>query len=56
MPQIRSSIIVKRMGVDDSVLSEVVRRVLSVAKPEKIILVGSVATGQMTTDSDIDFS
>ncbi|MGB7720061.1 MAG: nucleotidyltransferase domain-containing protein [Bryobacteraceae bacterium] len=30
------------------------RRVLSVARPERIILFGSAATGQMTKDSDID--
>ena len=42
------------MGVDESVLSEVVRRVLAVAKPDRIILFGSAATGQMSKDSDID--
>lgn len=42
------------MGVDDTVLSEIVRRVLTVARPDKIILFGSAATGQMTEDSDID--
>lgn len=42
------------MGVDDTVLSEVVRRILSVARPDRIILFGSAATGQMTKDSDID--
>ena len=44
----------KQMGVDELVLSEVVRRVLAVAKPDRIILFGSAATGQMTKDSDID--
>lgn len=42
------------MGVDELVLNEVVRRVLAVAKPERIILFGSAAAGQMTNDSDID--
>lgn len=42
------------MGVDESLLSEVVRRVLTVARPDRIILFGSAATGQMTADSDID--
>lgn len=36
------------------VLSEIVRRVLSVARPDRIIVFGSAATGQMTKDSDID--
>ena len=44
----------ERMDVDELVLSEVVRRVLAVAKPDRIILFGSAATGQMTKDSDID--
>lgn len=42
------------MGVDETLLSEIVRRVLKVARPERIILFGSAATGQMTRDSDID--
>src|SRR5271157_5341163 len=42
------------MGVDEAVLNEVVRRVLTAARPERIILFGSAATGQMTQDSDID--
>jgi predicted nucleotidyltransferase len=35
-------------------MDEIVRRVLSVAQPERIILFGSAATGKMTRDSDID--
>jgi predicted nucleotidyltransferase len=42
------------MGVDETLLNEVVRRVLTVARPDRIILFGSAATGQMTQDSDID--
>ena len=42
------------MTVDETLLDEVVRRVLMVARPERIILFGSAATGQMTEDSDID--
>src|SRR2546427_11143033 len=42
------------MGVEESLLSEIVRRVLTVARPDRIILFGSAATGQMTRDSDID--
>jgi len=40
--------------LDDALIEEIVRRVLSVAQPEKIILFGSAATGSMTRDSDID--
>ena len=42
------------MHVDETLLNEVVRRVLTVARPDRIILFGSAATGQMTKDSDID--
>ena len=42
------------MAVDEKLLREIVRRVLTVTLPEKIILFGSAATGQMTEDSDID--
>ena len=42
------------MGVDERLLGEIVRRVLSVARPDRIILFGSAATGEMTKDSDID--
>ena len=42
------------MSVDESVLRAVVSRVLSVAKPDRIILFGLAASGQMTKDSDID--
>ena len=42
------------MGVDEQVLNEIIRRIREVAKPERIILFGSAATGAMTKDSDID--
>src|ERR1035437_3393708 len=42
------------MAVDEKLLREIVRRVLTVTRPEKIILFGSAATGQMTKNSDID--
>src|ERR1035438_2936263 len=42
------------MGVDETLVNETVRRVLSAAQPDRIILFGSAATGQMTKDSDID--
>jgi predicted nucleotidyltransferase len=42
------------MGIDDALTSEIVRRILAVANPDRIILFGSAATGQMTRDSDID--
>jgi predicted nucleotidyltransferase len=42
------------MGIDERLTREVVRRVLAVARAERIILFGSAAGGTMTPDSDID--
>ncbi len=42
------------MGLDESLVREIVRRILTVAMPERIILFGSAATANMTRDSDID--
>lgn len=35
-------------------LKEIVRRIVKVAKPEKIIMFGSAAKGQMGPNSDVD--
>ena len=40
--------------IDQSVLDDVIARVVEVADPEKIILFGSAARGGMTRNSDID--
>ncbi len=42
------------MEIDEAVIGEIVRRVLSVTRPRRIILFGSAASGRMTADSDID--
>jgi predicted nucleotidyltransferase len=42
------------MTGDGDLLKKVVDRILTVAKPERIILFGSGATGLMTRDSDLD--
>ncbi len=39
---------------DQAVLAEVIRRIVEVADPEKIILFGSAARGDMTRHSDLD--
>ena len=36
------------------ILSEIIRRVVEVAQPEKIILFGSAARGEMGPNSDVD--
>jgi predicted nucleotidyltransferase len=42
------------MGIADSLAHELVRRILTAAHPDRIILFGSAATGTMTADSDLD--
>jgi len=42
------------MGISQTLVSEIVKRILDVAEPQRIILFGSAATEQMTKDSDID--
>jgi len=42
------------MTLSDDFLRKVADRILAVAKPERIILFGSAATGMMTRDSDLD--
>ncbi len=42
------------MGISPTLVNEIVKRILEVAEPRRIILFGSAATGQMTKDSDID--
>ena len=44
----------KSRAVDEATIQEIVRRILSVTKPDRIIIFGSAATGEMTRDSDID--
>lgn len=38
----------------EEILQEIVRRVVETVKPEKIILFGSAARGEMGPDSDLD--
>lgn len=42
------------MNLDESLVKEIVRRILAVASPDRIFLFGSAAQGRMTRDSDID--
>jgi predicted nucleotidyltransferase len=44
----------KKKSVSEDTLQEIVRRIVEVAKPEKIILFGSVARGEMGPNSDVD--
>ncbi len=43
-----------RRGVDQEALDEIIRRIVEVAKPDKIILFGSAARGEMGPNSDVD--
>jgi len=40
--------------VDDELLKDIVRRILEVTQPDKIILFGSYARGDATEESDLD--
>jgi predicted nucleotidyltransferase len=42
------------MGISQEIIAEIIRRIKSVAAPDRIILFGSAAAGKMTRDSDID--
>jgi len=42
------------IAVDDALLREIVRRILRVSRPQRIIVFGSAAAGHLTPDSDID--
>ena len=44
----------RRTRVSQSLIDEIVRRVVAAAKPDRIVLFGSAAAGKMTPDSDID--
>lgn len=41
-------------SVNQFILEEIIKRVVEVAQPDKIILFGSSASGQLGPDSDID--
>ncbi len=40
--------------VDQDALREIVRRIVEVADPERIVMFGSAARGEMGPDSDVD--
>ncbi len=42
------------MVINSKITKEIVKRVQYAAKPDRIILFGSAASGRMTRDSDID--
>ena len=42
------------MTIDNTLLQRVIERLLAAAKPERVILFGSAATGAMGPDSDLD--
>lgn len=43
-----------KKGLSEKKLREIIRRVVKIAHPEKIILFGSAARGQMGPNSDVD--
>lgn len=44
----------QKTALNEEILQEIVRRIVKIAKPEKIILFGSAARGEMGPDSDLD--
>jgi predicted nucleotidyltransferase len=44
----------KKKIFSDEILQEIVRRIVAAVQPERIILFGSAARGEMDTDSDLD--
>lgn len=44
----------QRKTVTEALLAEIVRRIVAAVAPEKIILFGSAARGEMGPDSDVD--
>ncbi|HPO15170.1 MAG TPA: nucleotidyltransferase domain-containing protein [Candidatus Hydrogenedentes bacterium] len=42
------------MGIEQTIIDEIVRRITAAVPVEQIILFGSAAAGQMSRDSDID--
>jgi uncharacterized protein len=42
------------MGISEGLIQDIVRRIVSVTRPERIILFGSASKGEMTKNSDID--
>jgi predicted nucleotidyltransferase len=46
--------IIEEMDANQTLLAEIVARILTVARPDRIILFGSAVTDRMTKDSDID--
>ena len=43
-----------KQGLDQATLDDIIRRVVEIAKPERIILFGSAARGEMNRHSDVD--
>jgi predicted nucleotidyltransferase len=42
------------MTVQEETLQQIINRIVELANPDRVILFGSAATGEMTADSDID--
>ncbi len=42
------------MTVHESTLREIVTKIVELSNPDRVILFGSAATGEMTADSDLD--
>lgn len=56
MPEFQSLIFFGEfsLNLDPKLIEKIIERIVTVTKPERIIIFGSAATGKMTRDSDID--
>ena len=46
--------VLEKKALDEATLQEIIRRIVQVAQPQKIILFGSAARGEMGPNSDVD--
>ena len=42
------------MGISDELINDIVKRIIAIANPDRILLFGSASKGEMNKDSDID--
>ncbi|WP_419166754.1 nucleotidyltransferase domain-containing protein [Candidatus Palauibacter sp.] len=54
MPDANESTGTRGSALDETTLDDIVRRVVAASRPEKVILFGSAARGEMGRHSDVD--
>jgi predicted nucleotidyltransferase len=54
LPERREASMAQAHRLSDTILQDIVQRIVDVAQPERIILFGSAARGEMGPHSDVD--